>query len=157
MVDGDHPEEDTSEPLNDDMHQKYQMLIGMLNWIVCIRRMNVGFATTSLSYFTACPRKGHWDRALRLFRYLKKYQNRRIIVNSRDPIWVGGKDALKQDYAQIFEDVYPGATEEIDSKVHQAMIDELEVTAFVDSDYAHDKVTRSSITSLLILVGRSPV
>ena len=50
-----------------------------------------------------------------------------------------------------------GAAEEIDSKVSQAMIDELEVTAFVDSDYAHDKVTRSSITSLLILVGRTPV
>ena len=59
MADGDHPEEDTSEPLNDDMHQKYQMLIGMLNWIACIGRMDIGFATVSLSRFTVCPRKGH--------------------------------------------------------------------------------------------------
>ena len=46
MVDGeDHPEEDTSELLNDKDHQQYQMLIGMLHWIVCIGRMDVAFAT----------------------------------------------------------------------------------------------------------------
>ena len=37
------------------------------------------------------------------------------------------------------------------------LIDELEITAFVDSDHAHDRVTRRSITGLLILVGRTPV
>ena len=37
------------------------------------------------------------------------------------------------------------------------MIDELAITAFVDSDHAHDKVTRRSMTGLLILVGRTPV
>ena len=37
------------------------------------------------------------------------------------------------------------------------MIDELEITAFVNSDHAHDKLTRRSMTGLLILVGRTPV
>ena len=55
MIDVDHPEEDTSEPLDDKGHQKYHMLIGMLNWIVCIGRVDVAFATASLSCFTACP------------------------------------------------------------------------------------------------------
>ena len=67
MVDGDHPEEDASEILDDAGHQRYQMLIGMLNWIACIGRMDVAFATTSLSRFTACPRQGHMDRVLRIF------------------------------------------------------------------------------------------
>ena len=31
MTDGDHPEEDESELLDDKGHQRYQMLIGMLN------------------------------------------------------------------------------------------------------------------------------
>ena len=75
MVDGDHPKEDTSELLDDKGHQHYQMVIGMLNWIVCIGRMDVAFATSSLSRFTACPRKGHLDRAYRVFGYLKKYKN----------------------------------------------------------------------------------
>ena len=64
MSDGDHPEEDGSELLDDKGHQRYQMLIGMLNWIVCIGRMDVAFATSSLSRFTACPRKGHMDQVL---------------------------------------------------------------------------------------------
>ena len=37
------------------------------------------------------------------------------------------------------------------------MIDELEVTALVDSDHAHNKLTRCSIIGLLILVGRTTV
>ena len=157
MEDGDHPEEDCSALLDDDGHQKYQMLIGMLNWIVCLGRMDVAFATTSLSRFTACPRAGHLERALRIFGYLKKNKNRRIVVDSRDPILVGGEDALAQDYTEIFKNTYPDAAEEVDADVPIPLIDELEIVTFVDSDHAHDKVTRRSITGILIVVGRTPV
>ena len=157
MLDGDHPEEDTSELLDDDGHKKYMMLIGMLNWIVCIGRMDVAFAAASLSRYSACPRKGHMDRAMRVFGYLKKYRNRRIVVDSRDPIRVGGKDALNLDFTKTFSEQYPDAAEEVDCKVPKPLVDEMEITAFVDSDHAHDKVTRRSITGLLILVGRTPV
>ena len=157
MVDGDHPEIDTTSPLNDKDHQMYQMFIGMLNWIVCLGRFDVAYAASSLSRFTACPRKGHLERVLRVFGYLKKYSNKRIIVDSRDPILIGGKDALKKDYREIFEEFYPEAAEEIDPNLPVPMIDELEITAFVDSDHAHDKITRRSITGLLVLIGRTPV
>eukprot|EP00957_Ditylum_brightwellii_P020917 1577521-Ditylum_brightwellii.AAC.1 len=36
MVTGDHPELDDTKVLDDTAHQKYQMLIGMLNWIVTL-------------------------------------------------------------------------------------------------------------------------
>jgi hypothetical protein len=72
---GDHPEMDTSAILGDEDHQKYQMLIGMLVWIVIIGRIDVAHATPSLSRFTACPRQGHMDQALRVFGYLKKRPN----------------------------------------------------------------------------------
>lgn len=157
MVDGDHPEEDASEILDDAGHQRYQMLIGMLNWIACIGRMDVAFATTSLSRFTACPRQGHMDRVLRIFGYLKKYKNRRVVIDSRDPILKGGKDALNKDYTEIFKNFYPDAAEELDAKLPKTLVDELEITAFVDSDHAHDKSTRRSVTGLIILVGRTPV
>jgi hypothetical protein len=64
---GDHPEMVTSAVLNDDEHRKFQMLIGMLNWIVSIGRFDVAHATSSLARFTSCPRKGHLDRALLVF------------------------------------------------------------------------------------------
>ena len=156
MIDGDHPEEDTSPVMDDDNHKKYQMLIGMLNWIVVLGRIDIGYATASLSRFTACPRDGHMKRVLRVFGYLKKNKNHRIIVDSRDPILIGGKDSLEKDFTKIFEDSYPDASEEIDVKLPIPLIDEIEITGFVDSDHAHDRITRRSITGLLILIGRTP-
>ena len=129
------------ELLDDKDHQQYQMLIGMLNWIVCIGIMDFVYATALLYRFTACPRKGHRDRALRILGYLKKYKNRRIVIDSRDNIRVGGKNALNLDFAKMFEEFYPDAVEEIDVKVPEPKVDELEITAFVDLDHAHDCLT----------------
>ena len=157
MVDVDHPEEDTSVLLDDESNQKYQTLIGMMNCIVCIGIMDVTFATASLSRFTAYPRKGHLDRVLMVFGYLKKYKNRRIVIDLKNPIYVGGKDALKLDFRTMFKDQYPDAAEDIYIKVPDPLIDKLEITVFVDSDHAHDKWTQRSIPGLLILVGRTPV
>jgi hypothetical protein len=37
---GDHPEMDTSKLLNDEGHRRYQMLIGLLMWVVTIGRID---------------------------------------------------------------------------------------------------------------------
>jgi hypothetical protein len=148
---------DCSPVLGDEGHQKYQMLIGMLVWIVTIGRIDVAPATSSLSRFTACPRQGHLDRALRVFGYLKKRPNRRIVVDSRDPTLIGGQDALDLDYTEEFNDQYPEAFEEIDCNAPTPLVGEMEITVFVDSDHAHDKITRKSISGIIIFVGRTPV
>ena len=157
MIAGDHPEEDSSPILGENQHNNYQMLIGILNWVICLGRIDIAFAASSLSRFSACPREGHLNRALRVFGYLKKNKNRRIVVDSRDPIYVGGADAMNLDFTQIFHAQYPDATEEIDTNLPPPLVEEIEITAFVDSDHAHDLVTRRSITGILILVGRTPV
>ena len=45
----------------------------------------------------------------------------------------------------------------MDDKLPKSLFDELMITAYVDSDHAHDKVTRRSITGLIVFVGRTPV
>ena len=117
MIYGDHPEDDSTVCLYDKHNQRYQMLVGMLNWIVCLGGIDIGFATPSLSRFTACPSEGHMKRILRVYDYLKIYKNGRYVVNSRDPILVGGKDYLEKDYTKMFENQYPDASEEIDSRL----------------------------------------
>lgn len=107
---------------------------------------------TSLSKFSASPQKGHLSRLLRIFGYLKKYKNRRIVVNSNVPIVIGGKDVLELNFQDLLKSEFPDAIEEIDCKVPKPLVEEMEIIAFVDSDHAHDKVTRRSITGLLILV-----
>jgi hypothetical protein len=122
-----------------------------------IGRIDVAHATSSLSRFTACPRKGHLERLLRVFGFLKKRPNWRIVVDSQDPIYEGGEDLLSRDFTKELGDQYPGAFEEIDANLPKPLINEIEITVFVDSDHAHDKVSRRSITGLLIFVGRTPV
>ena len=102
MVDGDHPEEDTSLLLDDGGHQKYQTFIGIMNWIVCIGIMDVAFATSSILRFTALLRNGYLNRVLRVFGYLNKYKNLRIVIDSKYRICVGGKDILKLDFRTMF-------------------------------------------------------
>ena len=153
----DHPEEDQSDILGDDKHRKYQMLIGMLNWVVSVGRFDVAHATASMSRFSSCPRKGHLERVLRIFSYLKRRINRRFIIDSRDPLYHGDRDEMNADVAEELEKAYPDAAEEVDVNVPKPMVDEMEISVFVDSDHAHDKVTRRSMTGMIIFVGRTPI
>eukprot|EP00957_Ditylum_brightwellii_P134297 10239021-Ditylum_brightwellii.AAC.1 len=88
MIAGDHPELDESTILSNSNHQKYQMLIGMLNYIVSFGHINITYAVSSFSCFVICPMKGHTDISLYVFGYLKKKHNRWIKIDFRDPIAV---------------------------------------------------------------------
>lgn len=80
---GDHLELDDNDSTlfgwTHSDHRRYQMRTGILNWVVNISKIDVTFATFSLSRFSACPR----TRALKVFGYkIKKGSNRRICVDS---------------------------------------------------------------------------
>jgi hypothetical protein len=64
---------------------------------------------------------------------------------------------LDIDLTEKLAEHYPDAEEEINDKVPEPLLDELKITACVDSDHAHDKVSRRSINGLIIFVGRTPV
>ena len=76
------------------------MLMGTLIWVVGLGISDVAHATSSLSRFSVCPREGHLARALRVSGFLKKRPNRRYVVNSRDLISRGGKEALGKEFTQ---------------------------------------------------------
>ena len=133
------------------------MLVGILNWIVGISRFDISHDTSSLAHFASCPRKGHLGRALRVFGYLKKYPNKRIVVGSRDPIVTGGELSFYSKLVEEFKEDYPKSVEEIDDYLPPPMVDELANNVFVDSDHAHDNVTRRSIAGFIMLVGRTPL
>ena len=83
------------------------MLMGILIWVVGLERSDVTHAASSLSRFSACPREGHLAKALRVFGFLKKLPNRRYVVDSRDPILRGDKEALGKDFTQELGALYP--------------------------------------------------
>ena len=125
--------------------------------MVAIGQFDIAFAVTSMSRFVACPRKGHLERTIRIFGYLKKNLDKRIQVDSRDPEHLGSEETWNQDMTAELLPFYPDAREEIDETLPKPLVPEMAVAAMVDSDHVHDKVMTRSVTGLLIFVGRSPV
>ena len=78
-------------------------------------------------------------------------------MDSRDPIFSGAEEALEANQFEGLSEEYPDATEEVDNDLPEPLIDEIMVTLMVDSDHAHDKVTRRSITGILVFLKRTPV
>jgi hypothetical protein len=74
----------------------------------------------------------------------KEKFKKRIRIDSRDPILVknGGEGQLDEDLTEKLSEQYPDSEETIDDKVPKALLNELKVTTYVDSDHAHDKATQ---------------
>jgi Reverse transcriptase (RNA-dependent DNA polymerase) len=58
---GDHPELDTSELCTIEQVAHYQSMIGSLQWIVTIGRVDIHTAVTTMSGFRIAPRIGHLE------------------------------------------------------------------------------------------------
>ena len=69
---GDHPELDTSDLLDADGIQKYQSMIGVMQWAISIGRFDIATAVMSLSSFRVTPRVGHLKHCKRTYAYLSK-------------------------------------------------------------------------------------
>jgi hypothetical protein len=137
MKTNDHPEEDSSDILDNDMHRECQSLMGKLQWVVSLCRVDICFAVSSLSRFCACPRKGHLSRVLCIWGYLKKYPHWCINIDSNP--------------------AKTPAHEELDPKFPTAICEELNASIYFDSDHAHDKKTGRSISGVVVFLGNTPV
>lgn len=69
----DHLEFDTSDELNVEGIQKYQSLIGALQWAVSIGMMDITASVMTMSDFRVASRKGRLDRVRRIYGYLSKF------------------------------------------------------------------------------------
>jgi hypothetical protein len=76
-----HPELDTSELLDEAGTRQYQKIIGIGQWLVVAGRFDINYAISSLSRYTAAPRKGHLAMAEDILGYLRKYPNHGYIIS----------------------------------------------------------------------------
>jgi hypothetical protein len=66
----DHPEMDNSPFLGQDETQQFQSLIEAMQWAVSTGRLDIATAEISLSSFRTMSRRGHLERAKRIYGYL---------------------------------------------------------------------------------------
>ena len=57
----DHKECDSSDLLGIEGVTNYQSLVGQLQWVITLRRMDVATTVMSMSSFRSAPRHGHLD------------------------------------------------------------------------------------------------
>jgi len=156
MPENSHPETDDSDLLDITGTKNYQMLLGMAQWAVCLTRFDIAFATSSLSRFNINPRENHLKLTLHMFGYLKKFPNKRILIDSR-PLIFDDEDLLKESFHLDFLEDYADAEEDTDFDFPQSYGKELDTTIFWDADHAHDIKTRRSISGIMGFIGSTPV
>ena len=66
-------------------------------------------------------------------------------------------DLLKLNYGATFKPLHPYAAKEIDPNVPEALIDEILINAFVDSNHGHDSATCQLIIGLMIILDQTPI
>jgi hypothetical protein len=81
-----HPEIDSSEFLGEDDIQKYQSLIGAMQWAISIGHFDIAVHVMMMSSFRASPRSGHLERVKHIVGYLSKFRfaELRILTNEPD-------------------------------------------------------------------------
>jgi hypothetical protein len=79
------PELDITEELQPEEANYYQSLIGTLRWAIEIGRIDITTEVSMLAAHIAMPREGHLDAVLRIFAYLKRKHNSRLILDPTYP------------------------------------------------------------------------
>jgi hypothetical protein len=128
------------------------------NKLITCGRMDILQAVNSLSRFSAAPRTNHLQLLTRVFGYLRRFPKHTLEVNTEphQPHGQVTKPYTTKDDTQ-WEDIYPGACEEIDPRFPKPLGASLSTGIYFDSNHAHDERNRRSVTGLLAYVGSTPV
>lgn len=145
------PELDVTPYCNDEDTSYYHQQIGILRWAVELGRIDIATEVSIMAGFSAAPRVGHLNAVFDIFAYLKRHTRSRIVF---DPIYPNLPQGTEQpDWTDFYKDV----KEQVPLDAPEPLGKPVEMTAFVDSDHAGDKVTRRSRTGVLIFLNRAPI
>jgi hypothetical protein len=150
---GDHPELDTSEFLNEDDIQKYQSLIGSMQWAVSLGRFDIATAVMTMSAYRAAPREGHLTRAKRMVSYLMRFRDASIRFRTDEPNYTD----LPERMVSWDTSVYGDASEQLPHEFPIPLGKPVVLTHFVDANLYHDWVTGRSVTGILSLINQTPI
>jgi hypothetical protein len=150
---GDHPELDTLELCTTEQVAHYQSMIGSLQWIVTIGRLNIHMAVMTMSGFHISPRNGHLERLRRIYGYLLKMRFASICVGAEEPNF---SDVLDHQYDWTYT-VYGNTKEVLPKDAPKPLGKYVTLSHYVDANLMHDVTTGKSVTGLLHLLNKTPL
>lgn len=147
------PELDVSDELDDDDTNRYQQLIGVLQWSIELGRLEFYLEVSLLSQYLALPRVGHLDALYHIFGYIAHHARSRIIFDSKRPRIPNPTTFPDVDWLDINGDI----KEELPTDMPEPLGNSVLISCFVDANHAGNVVTRRSHSGILILVQNAPI
>jgi len=157
MLANDPPELDDSQLLSQNEQRDYQRWLGTGQWMVTIGRYDIAYAINTLARHSASPRQGHLKRLLRVYGYIAKHPDLKLVMDS-NPIKVDCP-SFNWDEDHLLE--YPKCTEQEDAMDEKLFPKpdgtKIKVVYFTDADHGHDKQSGRSVTGFIGFLGSAPV
>jgi hypothetical protein len=141
----DHPETDDSELLDEDGIQRYQSIIGSLQWAVSIGRFDITTAVMTMSGFRSAPRKGHLERAKRIVCYLFRFKSAQLRYRTHEP----DLSDVNQPTFDWADSIYGTVREEVPRDIPRPLGKAVVTVSYVDANLLHCLTTGRSVTGVL--------
>ena len=150
---GDHPELDTSEELKMDGTKQYQSMIGALQWLISLGRLDITTAVMTLSTFRAAPRKGHLERVKRIYGYASKMEH----AATRFQTGIPDYSDINVDDHDWEKSIYGNKKEIIPHDCPKVYGPVVIMTSYVDANLCHDMITGRSVTGIIHLLDQTVI
>jgi hypothetical protein len=150
----DHPEIDSSKFLGEDNIQKYQSLIGAMQWDISIRRFDIAVHVMMMSSFRTSPCRGHLERVKCMVGYLSKFRFAELRILMDEPDFSDIEQVAKYDWSKS---VYGNASEAVPKDAPEPLGKPVTTTHYQDANLYHDIITGQSVTAILHFLNKFPI
>ena len=130
-------------------------MIGSLNCVHTLGRFDIAHALNQMSRYSMAPRKGHLEAVKRIFGYLRARPCGQIIVDDEPEPSIRSKATINDGFN--WTEFYQDTCEDIPDDMPKPEGKLATLTCYVDADHARDKVTRRSVTGIILMVNNTPM
>ena len=149
----DHPELDTSEILEGDMVAKYLTMVGQLQWLVTLGRLDLYPQVGTMSKIRAAPGQGHIDKLTMIYSNAIRTKDYAIRFRTDQPDYSSLPD---QDFYWTYS-VYGEVKNILPDDMPEPLGKAVVTTTTMDANLNHCLVTGKSLTGCLHFPNKTPV
>ena len=135
------------------MAAKYITMVGQLQWLATLGRLDIHVQVATMSRFRAAPRQGHMDRLKRIYSYAIRTKNYAIRFRTEQPDY---SFLPPQDFDWTYS-VYGNVHEMLPDDMPDPLGEAVTTTTTMDAKLNNCLATGISLTGFLHFVNKTPV